>query len=185
MNLYEPSLFDVEELHNFFRSSSEYPFIRTFYINTDKEVCVQGGKYGMVWCRLALWYFPGLENLSPTEFFCCVPIGMHRHKSTKAKTCYWGRPHKNKSIYFCIGTFTMLDLFSQLLTVSTRHSSSVACSPELCVACMDYIRGAVKRVVLPVPTYLGCMRTIKDLIIEAPSVRCVFVAGTLVSFPWI
>lgn len=41
----------------------------------------------------------------------------------------------------------------------------------------------MKRVVLPVPTYLGSMTTIKYLMIEAPSVRCVFVAVTLVSFP--
>jgi hypothetical protein len=86
MNLYEPTLFDVEELHNFLglpqniHSSGDSTLILI-------KRCVYNVE-SIVWCRLALSYFPGLENLSPTEFFCCVQIGLHRHKSTKAKTCY-------------------------------------------------------------------------------------------------
>lgn len=50
-------------------------------------------------CRLSLSYFPGLEDLSPTEIFCGLPTGMQRllDKSTKAKTCYCGRPHKKRA----------------------------------------------------------------------------------------
>lgn len=138
MNLYKPSLFDVEELHNFLglpqniHSSGDSTLILI-------KRCVYKVE-SIVWCRLALSYFPGLENLSPTEFsfvVCkleCTGISLQRPRHVTEVD----RPHKNKSVYFCIGTFKMLNLFSQLLTVRTRHSFSVACSPELCVACMDY-----------------------------------------------